>query len=114
METALTAWRNTTEQEALQRAAVASAQRSADIARAQVAAGTVDVTTVLTAETALFTDLDTLAQVRQARFLALLSVYQALGGGWQQPEGAVTQQFPGLAPGPIAGGVALPVGGNVR
>ena len=114
VETALTAWRYTTEQEALQRAAVASAQRSADIARAQMAAGTVDVTTVLTAETTLFTDLDTLAQVRLARFQALLSVYKALGGGWRQPDGAVTDQFPGLSPGRVEGGVALPVGGNVR
>jgi outer membrane protein TolC len=114
VETALTAWRYTTDQEALQRAAVASAQRSADIARAQMAAGTVDVTTVLTAETTLFTDLDTLAQVRLARFQALLSVYKALGGGWRQPDGAVTDQFPGLVPGQIEGGVALPVGGTMR
>lgn len=114
VETALAAWRTTTEQEVLQRAAVVSAQRSADIARAQMAAGTVDVTTVLTAETTLFTDLDTLAQVRLARFQALLGVYKALGGGWRQPEGAVTEQFPGLSPGRVAGGVALPVGGNVR
>jgi len=114
VETALTAWRYTTEQEALQVAAVTSAQRSADIARAQMAAGTVDVTTVLTAETTLFTDLDTLAQVRLARFQALLSVYKALGGGWQQPQGTVTEQFPGLSPGRIPGGVASPVGGNVQ
>ena len=110
VETALTAWRYTTEQEALERSAVASAQRSADIAREQMLAGTVDVTTVLTAETTLFTDLDLLAQVRLARFQALLSVYKALGGGWQQPEGTVTEQFPGLSPGPVEGGVALPVG----
>jgi outer membrane protein TolC len=114
VETSLTAWRFTTEQEALQRAAVASAQRAADIARAQMTAGTVDVTTVLTAETTLFTDLDTLAQVQLARFQALLGLYKALGGGWQQPRGAVTEQFPGLSPGQIEGGVALPVGGNVR
>jgi outer membrane protein, multidrug efflux system len=79
-----------------------------------VAAGTVDVTTVLTAETTLFVDLDTLAQVQLARFQALLGLYKALGGGWQQQEGAVTDQFPGLSPGRIEGGVALPVGGNVR
>jgi multidrug efflux system outer membrane protein len=114
VETGLTAWRYTTEQEALQRAAVTSAQRSADIARAQMLAGTVDVTTVLTAETTLFTDLDVLAQVQLARLQALLSVYKALGGGWQQPEGAVTDQFPGLLPGAIPGGVALPIGDNVR
>jgi multidrug efflux system outer membrane protein len=114
VETSLTAWRYTTEQEALQRAAVTSAQRAADIARAQMAAGTVDVTTVLTAETTLFTDLDLLAQVQLARFQALLSVYKALGGGWQQPDGSVTDQFPGLSPGQIEGGVALPLGDPAR
>jgi NodT family efflux transporter outer membrane factor (OMF) lipoprotein len=114
VETALAAWRYATEQEALQRRAVDSAQRAADIARAQMAAGTVDVTTVLTAETTLFTDLDTLAQVRLARFLALLGLYKALGGGWQQPAGPVTNQFPGLEPGRVPGGVALPIGDNVR
>jgi NodT family efflux transporter outer membrane factor (OMF) lipoprotein len=114
VETSLTAWRYTTEQEALQRAAVTSAQRAADIARAQMAAGTVDVTTVLTAETTLFTDLDLLAQVQLARFQALLSVYKALGGGWRQPDGSVTDQFPGLLPGQIEGGVALPLGDPAR
>jgi hypothetical protein len=69
---------------------------------------------VLTAETTLFTDLDTLAQVRLARFEALLSVYKALGGGWRQPDGTVTDQFPGLSPGQVEGGVALPVGGTMR
>ena len=45
-------------------------------------AGTVDVTTVLQAETTLFSDEDLLVQVRLARFQALLSLYKALGGGW--------------------------------
>ena len=115
VETALTAWRTTTEQEALQRAAVASAQRSADIARAQMAAGTVDVTTVLTAETTLFTDLDTLAQVRLARFLALA---ERLPGAWRRVAAAGGRDDAAV---PRAGararfqdGVALPAGGNVR
>ena len=53
VDNALTAWRYTTEQEALQRVAVDTARRAADIARAQMEAGTVDITTVLTAETTL-------------------------------------------------------------
>jgi multidrug efflux system outer membrane protein len=52
--------------------------------------------------------------VQLARFQALLSVYKALGGGWQQPDGTVTDQFPGLSPGQIGGGVALPLGGPAR
>ncbi len=114
VEDALTAWRFTSEQEALQRQAVATAQRAADIARAQMQAGTVDVTTVLQAETTLFNDQDNLAQVRLARFQALLNLYKALGGGWVAPSGPIPDRFPGLEPGMLPGGVALPVGGNVR
>ena len=114
VEDALTAWRFTTEQEVLQRLAVAAARSAANIARAQMLAGTVDVTTVLQAETTLFTDEDNLAQVRLARFQALLSLYKALGGGWIVPSGPIEQQFPGLRPGLVPGGLALPVGGNIR
>jgi outer membrane protein, multidrug efflux system len=114
VETALTAWRFTTEQEALQVLAVAAAQRAADIARAQMAAGTVDITTVLNSETTLFADQDLLVQVRLARAQALLNLYNALGGGWVTPDGPVIDQFPGLHPGMLPGGVALPVGPNSR
>jgi multidrug efflux system outer membrane protein len=114
VDTALTAWRFTTEQEALQVVAVAAAQRAADIARAQMAAGTVDITTVLTSETTLFADQDLLVQVRLARAQALLNLYKALGGGWVAPDGPVIDQFPGLRPGMLPGGVALPVGPNSR
>ena len=93
---------------------MATAQRAADIARAQMQAGTVDVTAVLTAETTLFSAEDTLYQVRLARFQALLNLYKALGGGWTEPPGPVQDQFPGLRPGMVPGGFALPVGGNVQ
>jgi NodT family efflux transporter outer membrane factor (OMF) lipoprotein len=84
VENALTAYRYDTEQEALERTAVAAAQRAADIAQAQLQAGTVDVTTLLQAQTTLYGEQDTLAQIRLARFTALVSLYQALGGGWTQ------------------------------
>ncbi|MFL5336741.1 MAG: TolC family protein, partial [Geminicoccaceae bacterium] len=114
VETSLTAWRFTSEQEALQQHAVDTAQRAADIARAQLAAGTVDITTVLQAQTTLFSDQDLLVQVRLARFQALLNLYKALGGGWTQPGGPIIDQFPGLSPGRLPGAIALPVGGNLR
>ncbi len=81
VDTALTAWRYASEQERLQRIAVEVATRAADIARAQLGAGTVDITTVLTAETTQFNDEDTLVQVRLTRVQALLNLYKALGGG---------------------------------
>lgn len=111
VDNALTAWRFTTEQERLQRTAVDQARRAASIARAQMAAGTVDITTVLTTETTLLNNEDTLAQVRLARAQALLGLYRALGGGWQRDG---NEQHPGLSPGMLGGAVALPVGGNLQ
>ena len=114
VDNALTAWRFTTEQEKLQQVAVDTARRAANIARAQMTAGTVDITTVLTAEATLFNDEDTLVQVRLTRTQALLNLYKALGGGWVGSDRSLADQFPGLTPGMIPGGVALPVGGNVQ
>jgi len=57
----------------------------------------------------LFNAEDTLAQVRLARVQALLNLYKALGGGWKNTG---VEKFPGLAPGLLEGGIALPVGGN--
>ncbi len=114
VDAALTAWRYTSEQEALQRIAVDSAQRAADIARAQMDVGTIDITTVLNIQTTLFTDRDVLVQVRLARAQALLNLYKALGGGWTEPPGPINDAFPGLTPNMLKGGVALPVGGNTH
>lgn len=83
VEQALAAFRFTTEQEALERQAVAVAQRSSDIARAQLQAGTIDIITSLNTQTTLYNDLDALTQVRLARFQALVNLYKALGGGWK-------------------------------
>ena len=82
VEQALAALRYTTEQEALERAAVAVAQRSADIAQAQLQAGTIDIITSLNTQQTLFSDLDLAAQIRLSRFQALLNLYKALGGSF--------------------------------
>ena len=84
-ETYLTAVRYAAQQEALERQAVVVAQRAADIARAQLGAGTVDITTVLNTQTTLFADQSTFVQVRLAHFQALINLYKALGGGWTLP-----------------------------
>ena len=110
-DNALTAWRFVTEQETLERDAVDRARRAATIARAQMAAGTVDITTVLSIETTLLNNEDTLAQVSLARAQASIGLYKALGGGWQQTG---NDTHPDLFPGMLEGGVALPVGGNIR
>jgi NodT family efflux transporter outer membrane factor (OMF) lipoprotein len=85
VETALTQSAYDAEQEGLEADAVARAQHSLDIVRAQMEAGTVDITTVLNTEATLFNDQDTLIQVRIARFLAQVSMFKAVGGGWAVP-----------------------------
>ncbi len=90
VETYLVAVRYAVQQETLERTAVTVAQRAADIARAQLAAGTVDITTVLNTQTTLFNDQDALAQARLAHFQALINLYKALGGGWTLPQSVGT------------------------
>ena len=85
LSASLAALRFATEQEDLVRRTVATAQRSADIARAQLQAGTIDVITALNTQNTLFSQLDLLTQVRLARFQALVNLYKALGGGWTAP-----------------------------
>jgi multidrug efflux system outer membrane protein len=88
IEDALVATQQTAEEEQRQQAAVDTAQRAFDIATAQLRAGTVNVLTVLSTETALFTAESTLVQVRAARLEALVGLFNALGGGWSQTGGA--------------------------
>jgi outer membrane protein TolC len=47
-------------------------------------AGTINVLTLLNTETALFSARDALAQAKFAHLQAVVSLYQALGGGWQE------------------------------
>ncbi|MDE1173640.1 MAG: efflux transporter outer membrane subunit [Parvibaculaceae bacterium] len=85
VDDALASIRRTTEQEQQQELVVASAQRAYDIAQAQLRVGVVDITDVLNAEQTLFSDRDALAQVRLSRINAVVSLFQALGGGWTEP-----------------------------
>ncbi len=84
-EQALAALRLLGEQERLVSRTVAVAGRSAEIARAQLQAGTIDIVTALNVQNTLFGQLDLMIQVRLARFQALVNLYRALGGGWTQP-----------------------------
>jgi len=47
--------------------------------------GVLDIVTLTQTQQTWFTAQDTLAQVRLARLLAIVSLYQALGGGWSTP-----------------------------
>jgi outer membrane protein, multidrug efflux system len=101
VETALTQLRYATEQEAIQRLAVQEAELATTVARAQLAAGTVDITTLITAQQTQLQDENTLVTVRLARFQALVALFKALGGGWQQTQPETAQPVPILSPSPI-------------
>ncbi|HEX9464150.1 MAG TPA: efflux transporter outer membrane subunit [Alphaproteobacteria bacterium] len=88
VEDALAAIRRTGEQQAAQEQTVAEARRSLEIARSRYQIGLTDLLTVLNTENALFPAEDTLVQVRLAHMQALVSLFNALGGGWQAPTGS--------------------------
>jgi len=112
-EASLAALRWNTELVELQRARVAAAQRAYDIAEAQLRAGTVDLLTVLSVQTSLFSARTALAQAQTGRLQAAAALFTALGGGWSLDAAAATPS-PGGGPdggpwgGPSAGGGPSP------
>jgi len=81
-ENALTAVAKSTERLQRQSEAVQNARIAMEAAQGRLRAGTIDVVTLATTQTAYFQNQDTLEQVRLARYQAATSLYQALGGGW--------------------------------
>lgn len=82
VDKALIAVRQTTLTVKLQTEVVTSSQRAFDISEQRLQEGTVDLVTVLQTQQTLFQAQDALAQARLTRLLAVVSLYQALGGGW--------------------------------
>ena len=83
VDNALYSIRQTTERLRLQRDVVAASRRAFQLAEQQLRAGTADIVTVLNTQTTLFQAEDLLWQAQLARLLAIVSLYQALGGGWE-------------------------------
>lgn len=82
VENGLTAVDREAEAERLQARTVAADQLAYRISEARLREGIIDITTVLNTQKTLFGDQDTLAQDRLAHLEAVVSLYQALGGGW--------------------------------
>jgi multidrug efflux system outer membrane protein len=82
-DNALFSIRQTTEKLRLQREVVAASQRAFELSEQQLRAGTADIVTVLNTQLSLFQAEDVLWQAKLARLLAFVSLYQALGGGWE-------------------------------
>jgi multidrug efflux system outer membrane protein len=85
VERALIAVADTAERERLQRQVVTSSQEAFNIAETRLREGTVDLVTVLITQQALFTAQDNQVTARFDRLVAVLSLFQALGGGWFPP-----------------------------
>jgi NodT family efflux transporter outer membrane factor (OMF) lipoprotein len=83
VDTALMNIRETSERLRLQREVVTASRRAFQLAEQQLRAGTADIVTVLNTQLTLFSAQDVLTQVQLARLLAVISLYQALGGGWE-------------------------------
>ncbi|MEP6839849.1 MAG: efflux transporter outer membrane subunit [Bradyrhizobium sp.] len=83
VDNALMSIRQTTEKLRLQREVVAASRRAFQLAGDQMRAGTADIVTVLNVQLTLFQAEDSLVQAQLARLLAIVSLYQALGGGWE-------------------------------
>ena len=85
VERALVDIRFTGERERLQRQVVASSRRAFEISETRLREGAVDLVTVLNTQQTLFQAQDALYQSRLARLQAVVSLFQALGGGWPHP-----------------------------
>jgi NodT family efflux transporter outer membrane factor (OMF) lipoprotein len=83
VDNALVAIRQTTERLRLQREVLASSRRAFELSEQQLRAGTADIVTVLNTQLTYFQAEDLLWQAQLARLLAIVSLYQALGGGWE-------------------------------
>jgi len=95
VDNALVAVQQQAEFERLQRQVVEASRRAFNIAETRLREGTVDLVTVLTSQQTLFQAQDALAQARLGRLQAIVSLYQALGGGWPPIETQIVQTSPG-------------------
>jgi multidrug efflux system outer membrane protein len=83
VDNALYSIKQTTVKLRLQREVVAASRRAFQLSEQQLRAGTADIVTVLNTQTTLFQAEDVLWQSQLAQLLAFVSLYQALGGGWE-------------------------------
>jgi NodT family efflux transporter outer membrane factor (OMF) lipoprotein len=105
VDDALVAVQQQAESVRLNRAVVEASRRALKVAREQLTGGIINITSLLQAEQTLFQAVDALAVAELSRLLAIVSLYQALGGGWPPPEAQVAEANPG---GHMWDGIFLP------
>ncbi len=91
VENALIAVRKTAEQERLRAVAVQSARRASQITLQRLREGTIDVVTLLNTQQTLFNAQDAHTLARFQRLQAIVSLFQALGGGFSRDEDYLTR-----------------------
>jgi len=91
VERALIAVQQSARREQLQREVVRSSRRAFEISDTRLQEGAVDLITVLNTQQSLFQAEDNLHQARLARLQAVVSLFQALGGGWPLPPKRVVE-----------------------
>jgi outer membrane protein TolC len=87
VEDGLTGFVKAEEATAFQDSAAKGAQRSVDIAMIQYREGAVDFQRVLDAQRSLLQEQNTLAQSQSSIATNLISLYKAMGGGWEVRQG---------------------------
>jgi len=92
VEDALVAYNQEQARRASLQQAVASNRRAVDLAKQLNQAGVVDFLNVLTAQQALYQSEDQLAQSEQTVGTNLVSLYKALGGGWEVTDPAIADR----------------------
>lgn len=83
VETALAAARNAARQREFQEEAVRQSRELFRLAESRYREGATDLITLLDAQRSLLSARDQLTQVRLSELLAAVSLFRALGGGWQ-------------------------------
>lgn len=84
VENALAAYANNRERQATLRQAVQSSRNAAQLARQLYESGNTDFQKVLDSERSRLSSEDSLASAEAEGLTALISLYKALGGGWQE------------------------------
>jgi multidrug efflux system outer membrane protein len=90
VENALVAIQQNARGERLQRDVVTATRRAFEISESRMREGTIDLVTLLDTQQALFQAEDAALQARLAHLLAVVSLYQALGGSWAADPAAVS------------------------
>lgn len=92
VETTLGSITNLNEQQVFQAEQVAQSELAFNIAQARYREGVDDFLIVLDSQRSLYQARDQLGLIRLQQLLALVALYKALGGGWEDPAANLAQQ----------------------